>query len=247
MDITENQLLRSIDQTNLSPSITQAEIVAFVTRARAYGFCSVAVMPVWIPLATQLLQGSQTTVAAAVAFPLGTCTTFAKVAETKWSIEHGPGSIEIDMVMNVPLMKSARYDALEEDIRAVVEVAQGHVVKVIIEVPVLSREEIVIASLIAEKAGADFIKTSTGFKALKHWRPSTPDDVRLIKSAVGNTMRIKVAGGISTLPQALAVLEAGASRIGTSMGDTIVDTFREETCNEKQGRLDFPDRLESSF
>lgn len=245
MDITESQLVRSIDQTNLSPSATQAEIVAFVTSARAFGFCSVAVMPVWVPLSTQLLQGSRTTVVAAVAFPLGTCTTYSKVAETEWAVEHGPGNVEIDMVMNVSLMKSHRHEELEKEIRAVVEAARGRLVKVIIEVPLLTREEVVTASLIAGKAGADFIKTSTGFKALERWRPSTPDDVRLIRSAVGSTMRVKVAGGISTLSQALAVLEAGANRIGTSAGGGIVETFREETANDRQGRFDFPNRLGS--
>lgn len=237
MKITENQLVRSIDQTNLNPNATEPEIVAFVNNARTYNFCSVAIMPVWIPLATQILQGGQTTVVAAIGFPLGTCTTFSKVAETKWSIEHGPKNIEIDMVMNVPLIKSNRYDLLEKDMRAVVEAAETHIVKVIIEVPILIHQEIVIASLIAENAGADFIKTSTGFKPIKNWRPSTTDDVRLIKNAISNRLKIKVAGGISTLSQALAVLEAGASRIGTSSGNTIVDAFREYRCINELGRV----------
>ena len=235
--ITEHLLARSIDQTNLNPNATESEIAAFVIKASAYKFCSVAIMPVWIPLATQILQGGQTTIVAAVGFPLGTCTTFSKVAETKWSIEHGPKNIEIDMVMNVPLIKSNRYDLLEKDMLAVVEAAETHIVKVIIEVPILTHQEIVIASLIAENAGAAFIKTSTGFKPLKNWRPSTTDDVRLIKNAVSNRLKIKVAGGIGTLSQALAFLEAGASRIGTSSGNTIIDTFREYSCNDELGRV----------
>jgi deoxyribose-phosphate aldolase len=227
MKITDNQLVRAIDQTNLNPNATEAEITAFVNIARTYNFCSVAIMPAWIPLASRLLQGSQTTVVAAISFPLGTSTTPSKVAETKWAIEHGPDDIEIDMVMNVPLIKSERYADLEEDMRAVVEAAAGHTVKVIIEVPVLTRQEIVIASLIVENAGADFIKTSTGFKPIKNWRPSNSEDVWLIRNVVGDRLKIKVAGGIGTLSQALAVLEAGASRIGTSSGNTIVDAFRE--------------------
>jgi deoxyribose-phosphate aldolase len=241
--ITEHQLVRSIDQTNLNPNATESEIMAFVNNARTYNFCSVAIMPVWIPLATQILQGAQTTVVAAIGFPLGTCTTFSKVAETKWSIEHGPKNIEIDMVMNVPLIKSNRYDLLEKDMHAVVEAAGTHIVKVIIEVPILTHQEIVIASLIAENAGADFIKTSTGFKQFKNWRPSTTDDVRLIKTAVSNRLKIKVAGGIGTLSQALAVLEAGASRIGTSSGNTIVDTFREYRGIDELVRVDPQVRL----
>jgi deoxyribose-phosphate aldolase len=238
MKITEYQLAQSIDQTNLNPKATETEITDFVINARTYNFCSTAIMPAWIPLATQLLQGGQTTVVAAIGFPLGTCTTFSKVAETNWSIEHGPEDIEIDMVMNVPLIKSFRYDALEKDIRAVADAATGHTVKVIIEVPVLTCEEIVIASLIAENAGADFIKTSTGFKPLKNWRPSTTEDVRLIKSAIGSRLKIKVAGGIGTLSQAFAILEAGASRIGTSSGNAIVDAFRGYGFIDEPGKAD---------
>ena len=240
MKITENQLVRSIDQTNLNPNATEPEIVAFVNNARTYNFCGVAIMPMWIPMATQILQGGQTTVVAAIGFPLGTCTTFSKVAETKWSIAHGPENIEIDMVMNVPLIKSDRYEALEKDMHAVVEASDGHIVKVIIEVSVLTRQEIVIASLIAENAGADFIKTSTGFKSLKNWRPSTTDDVRLIKNAISDRLKIKVAGGISTLSQALAFLDAGANRIGTSSGNTIIDTFREYAAKSAPFRTVIP-------
>jgi deoxyribose-phosphate aldolase len=235
MKITENQLAQSIDQTNLNPNATETEITAFVINARRYNFYSTALLPIWVPIAAQILLGAQTTVVSAIGFPLGTSTTFSKVAETKWSLEQGPENIEIDMVMNISLLKSRRYDALEMDMREVVKAADGRTVKVIIEVPLLTPEEIVIASLIAENAGAGFIKTSTGFKPLKNWRPSTPEDVRLIKSAIGNRLKIKVAGGIATLSQALAVLEAGASRIGTSSGNAIVDAFREYNHIEEPG------------
>jgi deoxyribose-phosphate aldolase len=229
-DITENSLVRSIDQTNLNPAITAPEISSFIQEAKEYGFFSIAIMPSWIPLATDILQGGNTTIVAAIGYPMGTCTTSSKVAETRWAIKNGPKDIEIDMVMNVPLLKSGKYDQLEKDIIEVVNVAESHVVKVILEVPILTKQEVVIASLISERAGVDFVKTSTGFKPFRGWRPSTVDDVKLIRSAVDGRIKVKVAGGISTLSQAISVLQAGASRIGTSSGVTIMKEYKKFCC-----------------
>ncbi len=223
----ETELRQSIDQTNLNPNASRAEIAAFVNEARAEEFGAVAVMLSWIPLATELLEGSRTTVVAPIGFPLGTCTTAGKVAETEWAIAHGPHSIEIDMVMNLSLLKSGRHDLVEQEICAVEEAAEGHILKVIIETPLLTPQEIVVASLIAEAAGADYIKTSTGFKQLRSWRASSLEDVREIRGAVGDRVKIKVAGGVSTLSQALAFLQAGASRIGTSAGTTILRQYKQ--------------------
>lgn len=227
MHLAETQLRRSIDQTNLNPNASQAEISAFVDEAKAQGFGAVAIMLSWIPLATEILGGSHTTVVGPIGFPLGTCTTAAKVAETGWAIAHGPRSLEIDMVMNLSQLKSGRHDLVEKDICAVEQAAEGHILKVIIEAPLLTTQEIVIASLIAEAAGADYVKTSTGYKHFRSWRPSTLEDVRLIRGAVGEHLKIKVAGGVSTLSQAAAFLQAGASRIGTSAGVEILRQYRE--------------------
>jgi deoxyribose-phosphate aldolase len=223
---SEETIVRYIDQTNLKPDATTRDISSFVEEAREYGFCSVAIMPSWIPLAKTILDGGKTTIVGAIGFPLGTCTTSSKVAEARWAIKHGPEDVEIDMVMNVPFLKSGQYGLLEKDIRLVVEASESHIVKLIIEVPILTKQEIVIASLIAGNAGVDYVKTSTGFKHFKGWRPSTVDDVLLIKSVVGDSMKIKVSGGISTLTQSLRVIKAGASRIGTSSGVAITNTFR---------------------
>jgi deoxyribose-phosphate aldolase len=226
---SERDIANLIDQTNLKPEATPAEITAFVTRAREHKFRSVAIMPGWIPLAARLLGKAETTVVAAIGFPLGTTPTEGKVSETLWAIENGPPDTEIDMVMNISLLKSRRYGDVERDIAAVVAAAKGHVVKIIIEAPLLTEDEIVMASMLCEKGGANFVKTSTGFKAFRGWRPSTVSDVVLIREAVGDRLKIKVAGGIKSLEQLLAVVEAGASRIGTSSGVEIVESWRRLT------------------
>jgi deoxyribose-phosphate aldolase len=223
---TERDVARLIDQTNLRPEATAAEITDFVTEAKENKFCAVAIMPGWIPLASQLLGVGDTTIVAAIGFPLGTTPTEGKVAETVWALKNGPPGTEIDMVMNISLLKSRRYGEVEKDIAEVIAAAKGHIVKVIIEAPLLTPDEIVVASGLCEKTGADFVKTSTGFKAFRGWRPSTVEDVVLIRQAVGDRLRIKVAGGIKNLEQLLAVVEAGASRIGTSSGVEILHTFR---------------------
>ena len=223
---TALEMARTIDQTNLRPEATSEEIADFVSESRKHGFRTVALMPSWVPLATEVLEGSDTSIVSSVGFPLGTVTTAAKVSEANWSIEHGREDIEIDMVMNLPLLRSRRYREVEEDIRAVVEAAEGHTVKVIIEVPLLNQDEIVIASMIAARAGVDFVKTSTGFKAFPGMRASTPEDVRLIRSIVGAQVDVKIAGGVFTLEQALRAVKAGASRIGTIAGIPIVESYR---------------------
>ena len=235
MNITELQLARAIDQTNLSPIASAADIALLANQAKMHNFCAVAIMPSWIPLASEILEGSQTTVVAAIGFPLGTCTTASKVAETEWAILHGHSKIEIDVVMNISMLKSGKNTLVERELRAVKRAAQGHILKVIIESPLLTPDEVFLASLIGENAGADYIKTSTGFKYLKGWRPSTLDDVRLIRGAVADRVKIKVAGGVSTLSQALAYLEAGASRIGTSAGHLIVEQCRERGGSDRPG------------
>jgi len=224
-DITREQLASYIDQTNLNPDATKNEMAEFIHQSRAYRFKTVALMPSWVPLASEILEGSQTSIVSSVGYPLGTCTTASKVAETHWSIQNGLSDLEIDMVMNLSLFKSQRYEEVEADIHSVVEAAQGHTTKVIIEVPLLTEDEIVIASLIAVNAGIDFIKTSTGFRAYPQMRPSTVKDIRLIKSAVNERVKLKIAGGIFSLEQALEVIDAGVMRIGTIAGVPIVEAL----------------------
>lgn len=224
--IAPESLARYIDQTNLRPEATEEEMRRFLDEARKYGFFGVAVMPLWIPLSAKILKGSVTRIVAAIGYPLGTIPTLLKVQEAKWAIENGNSDTELDVVMNVSLLKSGRLGATRDDVSAVVKAADGRPTKVIIEVPLLTREETLIACRISEKAGARFVKTSTGFRGLYNWRPTSVDDVRLIRSAVGERLKIKAAGGIETLDQVLAMIEAGASRVGTSSGVHIVETSK---------------------
>lgn len=235
--IAEKEIVRYLDQTNLRPNATTEEIRKFAEEAVKNNFYGVAIMPRWIPLVADILKGSDTRIVAAIGFPLGTVTTHDKVEETKWAIKQCEGKcdIDIDMVMNISLLKSGKYKEFREDIAAVVEAASGKTVKVIIEVGYLTKEEIVIASLMAEAAGADFVKTSTGFKHFKKWRPSTVEDVKLIRSIVGEKVQVKIAGGVRTYEQALAVIEAGATRIGTSSGVPI-----------KEGSLKFKEVIDKN-
>ena len=227
MKLTPKSLARYIDQTNLNPAANTDEITHFVEQARSYGFATVAIMTSWVPLATELLTGSETTIVASVSFPLGSNPTASKAAETSWSVRNGRDDLEIDMVMNIPWLKSREYRKVEEDIRTVVQAAEGHTTKVIIETPLLTDDEIIIASLIAQEAGVDFIKTSTGFKAFPGIQASTAEHVRLIKKAVGNLTAVKIAGGIFTTERALQVIEAGATRIGTVAGIPIVEGLQQ--------------------
>jgi len=162
----------------------------------------------------------------AIGFPLGTATSEEKVRETNWVLDQLASNAEIDMVMNIAMLKSRQYHLVVEDIKGVVQAANGHTVKVIIESPILTPDEIVIASLLCLQAGANFVKTSTGFNHFPGWRTSTPDDVRLIRTAIGDQMKIKISGGIKTLEQALDALEASADRIGTAFGVQIIDQYR---------------------
>lgn len=227
LTINEGQLVKYLDQTNLQPQVSKDEMRHFLEEARGYGFCGVAIMPSWVPLAAKILDGSETRIVAAIAFPLGTLPTKLKVQETRWVITHSPPSTEIDMVINNAFLKAREYGKVKDDICAVIEAAEGHTVKVIIEVPALTRDEAVIASLISEEAGAQFVKTSTGFKGFRFMRPTTVEDVKLLKSVVGDRVMVKAAGGISRLDQVLAIVEAGASRVGTSSGVRIVEAYRQ--------------------
>lgn len=200
------------DHTLLRPQATRAEVEGVCREARQVGFAAVCVNPVWVPLIARELRGSLVKVVTVAGFPLGATTTSAKRAETRAAIL--AGAQEIDMVMNVGAMKSGELDRMEDDVRGVLEVcrAGGARLKVILENAYLSDEEKVSACRIVQKAGADFVKTSTGFGP----SGATEGDVRLMRETVGPDMGVKAAGGIRTLAEALRMLEAGASRLGSS-------------------------------
>jgi deoxyribose-phosphate aldolase len=201
-----------IDHTLLRPQATRAQIESLCDEALQMGFAAVCVNPVWVPVTAEKLRGSGVRVATVVGFPFGATSTAAKRAEAEAAIV--AGAKEVDMVMNVGAMKSGDTARVESDIRGVVEVchARGAAVKVILENGYLTDQEKVVASKIVKQAGADFVKTSTGFGP----SGATEADVRLMRETVGPLMGVKAAGGIRNLADALRMLQAGATRLGAS-------------------------------
>ena len=202
----------TIDHTLLKQDATRAQLEKHCADALTYQFATVCVHPIWVPLCAQLLKGSPVKVCTVVGFPLGTNTSSAKAFETAQAL--ADGAEEIDMVLNIGALKDGQLDVVKSDIAAVVKAAQGHTVKVIIETCLLSREEKIAACEAVVAAGAHFVKTSTGFSTAG----ATVDDVKLMKSVVGNRCQVKAAGGVRSYADVIAMLEAGADRIGTSAG-----------------------------
>ena len=207
-----------IDHTLLKPEATPDQIERLCQEARVHQFAAVCVNPVYVPRCRPLLEGSSTRVCTVVGFPLGATLTGAKVDETRRAIE--AGAQEIDMVIAVGLLRAGEYQAAAEDIGAVVEAshAQQALVKVILEMCLLSRSEKIMACLLSQAVGADFVKTSTGFGS----GGATLEDVELMRRVIGPQMGLKAAGGIRSLADARAMLRAGATRLGTSAGVKIV-------------------------
>lgn len=205
-----------IDHTLLKPESTQTQIDKLLAEAKEYDFASVCVNPTWVNYSAKVLADSDVKVCTVVGFPLGATTPAVKAFETKDAIANGAD--EIDMVINIGALKSGNFDLVEEDIRAVVEAANGKLVKVIIEACLLTEEEKVTACELSVKAGADFVKTSTGFST----GGATVADVALMRQTVGPNIGVKAAGGARSLADAQAFIEAGATRLGTSSGVAII-------------------------
>jgi len=201
-----------IDHTLLKADATKQQIVKLCEEAKEYDFASVCVNPSWCELASEILKGTDVKTCVVVGFPLGSMTTDAKVAETKDAIEKGAD--EVDMVIQVGRLKDGDDAYVTEEIRRLKQACGEKVLKVIIEACLLNDEEKKRACLDASNAGADFVKTSTGFST----GGATVEDVRLMKATVGDKMQVKAAGGIRTKEQMDAMIEAGAERIGTSNG-----------------------------
>ena len=217
MKITKEQLAGMIDHSLLKPQSTRKDLKKLCAEAVAYGFKAVCVNPIHVADAAALLKGESPLVCSVVGFPFGTHTQAAKAAETAEVIRLG--AQEVDMVLRVGALKEERYDEVSEDIAAVVAAAGGFPVKVIIETCYLTEEEKVRACLLAVTAGAAFVKTSTGYGSAG----ATVLDLRLMRRTVGGEIGVKAAGGIRTLADALAMIEAGASRIGASASVAIVN------------------------
>lgn len=211
------KLNKYIDHTLLKPDATKEQILNLIEQAKKYDFASVCVNPTWVSLAAQELKNTDVKVCTVIGFPLGANTSSVKAFETQDAIANGAD--EVDMVINVGQLKAGEDKAVQEDIRAVVEAANGTLTKVIIETCLLSDEEKVRACQLAQAAGADFVKTSTGFST----GGATVEDIALMRRTVGADMGVKASGGARSLEDALAFIEAGASRIGTSSGVAIME------------------------
>lgn len=218
MNLTQSQLAKYMDHTLLKADATLDGIDRVVAEAKQFGCASVCVNPFWVPYVARLLDGSGVATCTVVGFPLGSSSTASKVFETTDAIANGAD--EIDMVINIGELKAGHAELVREDIRAVAEAthAGGKLLKVIIECCLLTDDEKRLACLLCAEAGADFVKTSTGFST----GGATVADVTLMRECVGPDFGVKAAGGIRTLADAYAMIEAGASRLGVSAAASIL-------------------------
>lgn len=218
MNLTQSQLAKYMDHTLLKADATLDGIDRVVAEAKQFGCASVCVNPFWVPYVARLLNGSGVATCTVVGFPLGASSTASKVFETTDAIANGAD--EIDMVINIGELKAGHAELVREDIRAVAEAthAGGKLLKVIIECCLLTDDEKRLACLLCAEAGADFVKTSTGFST----GGATVADVALMRECVGPDFGVKAAGGIRTLADAYAMIEAGASRLGVSAAASIL-------------------------
>lgn len=204
-----------IDHTMLKPQTKKEDIERICQEASEYSFATACVNPCWVSLASSLLKDAQAGVTTVIGFPLGATFPSVKAAETREAI--AAGADEIDMVLSIGQFLSGNIEAVREDIKAVREACSGHTLKVILETCLLNEEQIAEACRISADAGADFVKTSTGFAS----GGATPEAVRIMRETVGPDLGVKASGGVRSREDALAMIEAGASRIGASSGVSI--------------------------
>ncbi|MFK3940025.1 deoxyribose-phosphate aldolase [Alkalihalobacillus sp. NPDC078783] len=223
--MTKQSLASQIDHTALKPDTSEEQIRTLCEEASIYQFASVCVNPTWVPLASELLEGSdEVKVCTVIGFPLGATQTATKAFETTQAIKDG--AAEVDMVINIAALKAMDHTLVEEDIRAVVEAAKGQaLVKVIIETCLLTDAEKKAACELAVKAGADFVKTSTGFST----GGATVADIKLMRATVGPEVGVKASGGVRSLEDAEQMIESGATRIGASSGVAIMKGLQGES------------------
>lgn len=222
--LTEDVYLASlIDHTLLKQDATKEQVLKVCREAMEYKFASVCVNPSYVPLVAKQLKGSNVKVCCVIGFPLGATTTKTKVLETEEVIDNG--AQEVDMVVNVGAVKSGDWDFVRGDIESVVNAAGGNaIVKVIIETCLLNDDEKIKACTISKQAGAHFVKTSTGFST----GGATVEDIKLMRSTVGPQMGVKASGGVKDYDTAIAMVKAGATRLGTSSGVAIANKEREK-------------------
>lgn len=205
-----------IDHTYLKPEGTQVEIDQLIKEAIDYQFKTVCINPTWIEYANAALRGTDVEVCTVIGFPLGAMSTESKIFEARDAIDKGAD--EVDMVINIGMLKSRDLDYVSSEIRSIKNTCQNKILKVIIETALLTEEEIALASQAVLQGGGDFVKTSTGFST----RGASVEDVKIIKSIVGDNCKIKASGGIRTHKDMMAMIEAGADRIGASAGKVLL-------------------------
>ena len=221
MSLSREKLAKMIDSTNVKATASRSDIEKLCKDAVHHGFGCVCVNPIYVKLTSQLLKGSDVKVCSTVGFPFGATLPEIKALEAIKAVENG--AQELDMVINLSALKSGNYEAVKKDIAAVVDAKrldERVIVKVIIETACLMDEEKVVACKLAKDAGADFVKTCTGFFG----KGATVEDVRLMRQTVGEAMGVKAAGGIRTYADAVAMIRAGANRIGTSTAVQIIES-----------------------
>jgi len=218
---TKATLAKTIDHTLLKAVGTADQVRELCAEARKFGFASVCVNPCWVPLCAKELAGSPVMVCTVIGFPLGANQSEIKAAEARLAVAQG--AHEVDMVINIGAAKAGDWKLVEEDIRAVVQASGKATVKVIIETCYLSDAEKTKACEASLKAGAHFVKTSTGFGT----GGATPEDVKLMKKTVGDKLQVKASGGVRTYHDAILMLDAGADRIGASSGVAIIGELPE--------------------
>ena len=220
--ITYEQLAKVIDHSLLRPELTEADVVVGCALAARYHVATVCVKPCHVKLAKEQLKESDVIVSTVVGFPHGSNLTEIKVAEAEKAMDEG--ALELDMVLNIGQLRSGKHNFVREDIQAVCDAAhrRGVKVKVIFENSYLSDEEKIIACKLSEAAGADWVKTSTGFAS----GGATLEDLRLMRANVSDKVQVKAAGGVRTLPALLDVIDAGATRCGATTTATILDDFK---------------------
>jgi len=220
MKLSRRELARMIDSTLITPTATKDDVIKLCWEAKKHGFACAVVNPAYVSLARHMLEARDVKVCSTVGFPVGAGLSEVKAFEARKVVELG--AEEIDMVINTSALKSKDYEAVKQDIKAVLDIKQSSpdiIVKVIIETGLLTDKEKVTACKLSKEAEADFVKTSTGLLDGK----ATVEDVKLMRKAVGKDMGVKAAGGIRTLKEALAMIDAGANRIGTSTAVNIIE------------------------
>lgn len=220
--ITYHQLAKTIDHSLLRPELTEADVIAGCELAARYDVASVCVKPYHVKLAKQVLAGTDVAIGTVVGFPHGSNNTETKVSEAQRAIAEG--ATELDMVLNIGELRSGHNEYVRNDVGAVVEAAQGKaIVKVILENAYLTDEEKAIACQLCEQAGADFVKTSTGFAP----GGATIPDLILMRATVGPQVQVKAAGGVRTLEALLEVIDVGVTRVGATATAVILDEFKQ--------------------